>query len=127
MTLTVFVDTNAWMAVGQHKLSLFEEIERLCGNASIFILQGTITELQKIQDVSKGKDKIAAKLALQIIDQKLTKKQLHLRPSEGYVDDLLVEESQKGALVVTADFVLQKRLKKPFIIVKQHKFLALKE
>ena len=123
----VFVDTNAWMAVGQHKLSLFEEIERLCGKIDVLVLQGTIDELHKIHDTTKGKDKAAAKLALQIIAQKIARKELQLHPNKGYVDDLLVKYSQDGALVVTADFVLQKRLKKPFIIVKQYKFLELKE
>ena len=124
----IFVDTNTWMALGQHHLPLFQEIERLFGKtAKLFVLSGTTKELEKIQAESRGKDKLAAKLALQVIKQKVLKKDLELIEKEGYVDDLLVEESNQGAVVITADAVLQKRLKKPFVIVKMNKYLELRE
>ena len=119
----IFVDTNAWMSLGQHHVPLFQEIERLFGSsAKIFVLSGTISELQKIVDSARGKDKLAAKLALQIIEKKVIEKELSVSEKEGYVDDLLVEESKRKNLVITADFVLQKRLKRPYIIIKKNKF-----
>ena len=73
----IFVDTNAWMSLGQHHVPLFQEIERLFGSsAKIFVLSGTISELQKIVDSARGKDKLAAKLALQIIEKKVIEKEL---------------------------------------------------
>lgn len=124
----VFVDTNTWMALGQHKISLFEEIERLFGKtAKLYVLSGTIEELRKIRETSRGKDKLAAKLAVQVINQKVSKKEVGLVEKEGYVDDLLVDESKDGAIVITADLVLQKRLCRPFVIVKMNKYLEFRE
>ena len=124
----IFIDTNAWMAVGQHHVPLFHEIERLFGNSvQISVLSGTLSELQKLTETLRGKDKLAAKLALQIISQKESKKELTVSLITGYVDDLLVNESKDGALVITADFVLQKRLQRPYVVIKLNKFLELRE
>tara|TARA_Y100000310_G_scaffold155653_1_gene155115 strand:+ start:413 stop:799 length:387 start_codon:yes stop_codon:yes gene_type:complete len=128
MTQKIFVDTNTWMALGQHRLPLFQEIERLFGKiANIFVLSGTIDELEKIKEESRGKDKLAAKLALQIIENKVQKEELVIIKKDGYVDDLLVKESKEGAIVITADFILQKRLRKPYVIIKMNKYLELRE
>ncbi len=124
----IFVDTNAWMAVGQYHVPLFQELERLFGSSiEIFVLEGTISELQKLSETLRGKDKLAAKLVLQIIAQKVQTKEITVSPITGYVDDLLVNESKAGALVITADFVLQKRLKRPYVIIKKNKFLEIRE
>ena len=128
MKQQVFLDTNSLMAIGQHNLSLFEELDRLCGKfVKINILQATLLELEKIKTTSRGKDARSAKLVLQIIQEKSKFNLIKIVEKTGYVDDLLVNESKAGALVVTADLVLQKRLQRPFIIVKQHQYLELKE
>ena len=40
---------------------------------------------------------------------------------EGYVDDILVEYSKKGNLILTQDTELKKRLTKPYLTIRQKK------
>ncbi len=111
MTKTIIIDTNSWMAIGQHHVPVFEEIERLFGNTSnIATVQGTVAELEKIKEMGRGKNKLAAKLALQIIEQKARKKELSLLPLVGYVDDVLIKQSKEGDIILTADRELQKKI-----------------
>ena len=128
MTNTIIIDTNSWMAIGQHQTPVFEEIGRLFGETQkIATLQGTVTELEKIQETGRGKNKLAAKLALQIISQKVAKKELTLLPINGYVDNMLIKQSEEGNVVLTADRNLQRRLTRPFLIIKQKRYLQLME
>ena len=128
MADTIILDTNAWMAIGQHHVPVFEEIERLFGKTvTIATLKGTITELEKIKDTARGKDKLAAKLSLQILAQKHSREELEILPIEGYVDRELIELSKEGDIILTADFELQGKLQKPYVIIRQHRFLELRE
>ena len=122
----IIIDTNAWMAVGKFHVPLFQEIERLFGSLTeISPLSGTVEELEKIKLTSKGKEKLAAKLAIQIIQKKVNSEELILTESKGYVDDLLVVESKGKKLILTADKELQGRLTPPFLIIKQKRYLEL--
>lgn len=114
----IIIDTNALMAIGEFKLDLFLEIERACDfNYKIIILQGTIDELKEIRAKQRGKFKRAAKLALSMLKAKGIK----MVKSEGHVDNLLVDYSRKGDLVLTQDISLKKRLTKPYLIIRQKK------
>ena len=64
---TVIIDTNMLMQIGQFKLDILSEIDRICLFChKVAILEGTIIELEGIVHNQKGKDKACASLALQI-------------------------------------------------------------
>jgi rRNA-processing protein FCF1 len=118
----IILDTNALMAISEFKLKLFDELEVICDfNYEVCILEGTVKELNKIQEEQRMKYKRAAKLALGII-KVLKIKQI---PSEGHVDDALVEHSKKGDLVLTQDIGLKRRLSKPYLTIRQKKKISI--
>ena len=79
----IIIDTNALMAIVEFKIDLFSELEKTCDfNYNLFILSGTIDELNKIMDEQRGKYKRAAQLALAI----LKTKKVEVIKSEGNVD-----------------------------------------
>ena len=113
----VIIDTNALMAISQAKIDIFGEIDKVMTFPyTAAILQGTIKELQQIQDTGSGKDKRAAKLALAILQ---AKKIAYVSGSPTSVDDALVECSRKGNLVLTQDTALKKRLTRPYLTIRQ--------
>lgn len=118
----VVIDTNAWMAITEFKLDLFTALER-DGDFSykVAVLQGIIDELHKIASEQRGKFRQAALLALGIIETKKVK----VIPETGNVDNLLVEHSKAGDLVLTQDAALKKRLKKPYLTIRQKKMIIL--
>lgn len=114
----VILDTNALLAVGQFKIDLFRELERICMfKYEVCVLDGSVDELDKIVKEQKGKDREAAKLAL-----KLVSKVKVIKVKEGIVDDLLVEMDRKGDYILTQDRELKKRLKN-LIFIRQKKYL----
>ncbi|MCK4589978.1 MAG: nucleotide-binding protein [Nanoarchaeota archaeon] len=122
--IKIILDTNFVLIPFQFHIDIFSEIQRIADfKYQLCVLDKTIDELKKIIKEQKGKHKAAAKLALQLIKKKKVKT---LKTTEDkYVDDLLVEQSKKGALIATQDIGLKKRLKKPYIILRQKKYLTL--
>ena len=117
----IFIDTNALMAVSEFKIDIFSEIKECCNfKYELFVLEGTITELEKIRVEQRGKFKLAASLAIKLIEAKCVK----VLPSEDNVDDLLVAYS-KNYLVLTQDVELKKRLSKPYLTIRQKKKVIL--
>ena len=118
----VIIDTNAWMAITEFKLDIFAALERDCDfSYKAVTLAGVIEELQKIVSEQRAKFRQAALLALGIIKVK----KIPVLPELGNVDDLLVEHSKKGDLVLTQDAALKKRLKKPYLTIRQRKKIIL--
>ena len=118
----IIIDTNALMAISSFKIDLFGQIDIACDFPyKVHILEGTVQELHKIIEEQRGKYKQAAKLALGII-KAMGISQL---PSDKYVDDVLVEHSHKGAIIVTQDAALKKRLSKPYMTIRQKKKLII--
>ncbi|MFH1642579.1 MAG: PIN domain-containing protein [Nanoarchaeota archaeon] len=119
----IILDTNFLLIPFQFKIDIFSEIERICDfQYSIFILDKTINELVKIINEQKGKNRLAAKFALDLIN---TKKIKILKTSDGNVDDILVT---LDAIVATQDKILIKRLKNSFrqvIRLRQKKYLMI--
>lgn len=112
----LILDTNAVMAIVEFKLDLFSELERqLDFNYQLAVLQGTVSELQKIQNEQRGKFSRGAKLVLAILKAKKVK----VLEQEGNVDDALAELSKHGDLILTQDFELKKRLTKPYLTIRQ--------
>ena len=120
----IILDTNFLLIPFQFKVDIFPEIKRICDfKYSIYILDKTIDELNKIIEEQKGKNKQSAKLALKLIKVKKIKK---IKTQEGKVDDLLLEQD---AIIATQDINLIKRLKnkkKKIIQLRQKKYLMLK-
>tara|TARA_Y100000034_G_C6833153_1_gene376257 strand:+ start:402 stop:773 length:372 start_codon:yes stop_codon:yes gene_type:complete len=118
----VIIDTNAWMAIAEWGINLLEEIHTTCDFPyEICVLDGTITELKKIMEEQRGKFKRGAKLALSLVKALGVKK----IKSSGYVDDVLVEYSSKGEIVLTQDAELKRRLSKPYMTIRQKKRVIL--
>src|SRR3989344_7049607 len=114
----VIIDTNAWMAITEFKLDILAALERDCDfQYKIAVLQGTIEELRKIVTEQRSKFRQAALLAIGIIETK----KINTLPELGDVDDILVEHSKKGDLVLTQDAALKKRLKRPYLTIRQKK------
>jgi len=114
----IIIDTNAWMAITEFKLDIFTALERDCDfSFKVVVLQGIIDELEKIISKQQGKFRQAALLALGI----LKVKKIKILPEAGNVDDLLVQHSKKGDLVLTQDAALKKRLKRPYLTIRQKK------
>lgn len=117
----IILDTNFLLAINQFKIDVFSELERICDFPySVCILDKTIDELNKIIIEQKGKDKEAAKLALEIIKGKVEV----LETKKGYVDDILVGLAGKDTLIATQDQELKRRVKTGVIVIKQKKYLA---
>ena len=116
----IIIDTNAWMAITEFKLDLFTALERDCDfSYKVVVLPGIIEELEKIISEQRSKFRQAALLAIGIIKAKnimvIEKQKI------GEVDDLLVQHSKKGDLVLTQDAELKKRLKRPYLTIRQKK------
>jgi rRNA-processing protein FCF1 len=119
----IILDTNVLMAVSEFKLDVFTQIEKFCDfRYKIYVLSGIIDELHDIINKQRGKYKRAAKLALDLLK---AKKISAIIEDGELVDDLLVKHSKLGDLVVTQDVKLKKRLKKPYLTIRQKKYVVM--
>ncbi|MFA6460713.1 MAG: hypothetical protein WCV90_00470 [Candidatus Woesearchaeota archaeon] len=119
----IIVDTNVWMNIGEMKIDLFSELQRVCDfPVQVAVLEGTLRELNKIQEEQRGKFKRLAKLATDLIRVKKVEIFPH---SVGDVDELLVDYSHGGFLVLTQDIALKKRLKRPYLTIKQGRLIIM--
>ena len=110
----IYIDTNFLLIPAQFGVDIFDEISRICDfKYSLFVLQESIDELNKIVSEQKGRDKAAAKLALRLIAQKAKEKSLNITTfSKGTgVDDILVSVAGIKTLIATQDADLKKRVK----------------
>jgi len=120
----VLLDTNAIMAIMELKIDPFEQLQQLLDIPfKIYVIQGSITELEQLQGQGKHKVGRAAKLGLQI----LRAKNIPILPEEGIVDDILAEHSQQGDLILTQDIGLKRRLAKPYLTIRQKKRIMMVE
>jgi len=114
--MKVILDTNALMAVSAFKVDVFSALERSCDfKYTLCVLSGTVKELEKVSKEQRMKYARAAKLALSL----LKAKKVTIVKSSGYVDDVLVDYSHGGDLVLTQDVNLKKRLSKPYLTIRQ--------
>lgn len=119
----IILDTNFLLAISQFKIDIFSELERICDFPyTVWILDKTVDELNKIIREQKGKNKKAAAFALQIIQDKVKV----LKTEEGSVDNILINLADKENLVATQDRELKNKIKTGIIVIKQKKYLAFK-
>src|SRR3989338_3532885 len=123
--IKVILDTNAVIDIADFKIDLFAELQRILDVPyQVCILEGTITELEKIIVGQRMRFARAAKMGLAILKSKKIKI-LPGESGEGKVDDILVHYSQQGALVLTQDRELKKRLSRPFLTIRQKKVVVM--
>jgi rRNA-processing protein FCF1 len=104
MKKTVIIDTNGLMIPGQFGLDIFSELGRL-GFDSFIVASACVRELEKIIASGRGKDKMAAKIALSLLDR------CAVIEDSGFADDVIVEMAiGMKASVLTNDAELKKRL-----------------
>lgn len=117
----VVLDTNMLMAVGQYRIDVLGELQRICDFLyDVNVVEGTVDELKWI---AKRNDLAgrAARLGLDLV-KKLGFGVIS-EHKEKIVDDALVELSKEGYVVVTRDAELKKRLARPYITLRKEKYL----
>lgn len=123
----IIIDTNFLLIPFNFKVDIFSEIDRICDfSYEVCILKGTLYELNNIINNQRGKDKVAARMAIDLIKQKDLKM---LDNSENeYLDDSILKLANKDTIVATQDKELKKRLKKKgiqVIILRNKKYLEI--
>ncbi len=107
----ILLDTNFLLIPAEFRVDIFSELERLMDRKyKLYILDKTITELKNIVRSQKGKSSQAAKIALQLIDnKKLNIINTSSLPSS--VDDIILRLVNSEYIVGTQDKLLRKKLK----------------
>jgi rRNA-processing protein FCF1 len=109
--LKVIIDTNALMIPIQFNVDIFDELQRL-GFDEFVVPRAVLDELGTLVDRSKGKDKMAAKVARSLADR------CEVVDVTGFADDVIVElADDSGAAVLTNDIKLKNRLREKDITV----------
>ncbi len=125
----ILLDTNFLMIPGQFRLDIFREIKKIAEfNYKVYILDLSLEELKKIALKGSGKDKKAAKLALELVKtQHIKIIPTKTKELEGlYADDIIVRLAD-DYIIGTLDKELKKRLSgKRLIILRQKKYLELR-
>lgn len=106
--IKIFIDTNFWLLPYIQKIDIFSEIERLLADKyEILVSESVIKELKKIQKKGNSKERIAAEIALILIEKKAKK-----IPNGKNTDELILKISEKENMIVcTNDKNLRKKLK----------------
>ncbi len=130
MPIKIVLDTNFMLIPGQFRVDIFSEISRICDfSFEIVILDRTLDELKGIIASQKGKDKAAAKLAMQLIEKKKPRIVVSKTAIFKNVDKIILELASKEKLIVaTQDMELKSMLKKlgaRIIVLRQKKYLKL--
>lgn len=116
MMKTLILDTNFLMIPYQHGVDIFGEIERLIPEKhELTVLEGVIKELQSIRDCGSGSDRIAAKVAMELIE----KEGIKIIESHGKPDDFILDFATKkgNSIVCTNDKELKRRLRDSSVLV----------
>ena len=96
----IVLDTNFLVYCVKFRIDLFSEIQRICNfKYKICILDSTIKELEKIEVINAKKEN---------------------------VDEELIDLSKKDCIIATQDLALKKQLKEAVIIIRQKRYLELK-
>lgn len=114
--MKVIIDTNGLMIPVQFRVDIFEELKRL-GYDKYIVPLAVIKELENLGRNLRGKDRIAAKVALSLAQRCETIE------VSGHADDVIIElATELGAAVLTNDTGLRKRLESeqiPIICLRQ--------
>jgi len=128
----IIIDTNFLVSAIRFKIDLFSELQRICDfKYTICIVEGIIDELEKLAETGKPKDKIAARISLEIIKNK--KINIIKTPSKNKrvknVDLLILNLIKEGNFIVaTQDKELKREIRKKevsLIVLRQKRYLKL--
>ena len=128
----IIIDTNFLVSAIRFKIDLFSGLQRICDfKYIIYVVDGTINELEKLAETGKPKDTISAKISLELIKKKKIK--ITKTPSKNKrvknVDFLILNLIKKGNFIVaTQDKELKRDIRKkgvPIIVLRQKKYLKL--
>lgn len=128
----IILDTNFLVSAVRFKVDIFLELQRICDfKYAIYIVDGTIDELEKLAETGKPKDRAAAKISLELIKKKNIKiiKNITKNKRVKNVDLLILNLIKKGNFIVaTQDKELKREIRKkdvPIIVLRQKKYLKL--
>lgn len=120
----IVLDTSFLIAAFELKVDVIEEIFRVCDfKYELFVVNGTINELERLINSSTLSKKQAGKYALKLIQSHNIKV---LKAEKEHVDDALV--ALNGYIVATEDAELKQRLRKKgvkILSIRQKKFIVL--
>jgi len=104
----IILDTNFLLVPFQFKINILKELDYLVEVSHKYVISSkTIEELKKIGE-SRGKNGIAARLALKIVESN----PIEIIKNNMKVDDWIVEYAkERNAIVCTNDAPLRRRLK----------------
>ncbi len=113
---TIILDTNFLMIPYKYHIDIFSEIERLVPEThKIATLSSVVKELDSIVNRSGGSERIAARIALKLIE----KKGVGIIECKGKVDSSIINFAlnNKYAVVCTNDKELKEKLKESGISI----------
>jgi rRNA-processing protein FCF1 len=120
----IVLDTNFLLAAYELKMDIIQEIFRVCDfKYELFVLDGTIKELERLIKNSSLSKKQSAKYALRLIQNH---KIQVLKAEKEHVDDALV--ALKDYVIATQDAELKRRLRKNnvrILSIRQQKFVVM--
>ncbi|HJH30501.1 MAG TPA: DNA-binding protein [Methanosarcinaceae archaeon] len=109
--MKVIIDTNALMIPIQFNVDIFDELQRL-GFDEFVVPKAVLDELDTLVERSRGKDKMAAKVARSLANR------CEIVNVTGFADDVILEfANDSSAAVLTNDIKLKNRLCKKNITV----------
>lgn len=103
----IIFDTNFLFVTFEFRIDIISELHRLVGtNYSLYIYEGTLDELQNIEDKGDKNKKFLPLIAkmLKIYGFKI------ISSKQSYIDDQILENAPKGVIVATNDANLRKQL-----------------
>jgi len=128
----IIIDTNFLVSAIRFKIDIFSELQRICDFKYIIcVVDGTIDELEKLAETGKPKDKIAARISLELIKKKMVKitKISSKNKRVKNVDLLILNLIKEGDFIVaTQDKELKREIRKkgvPIIVLRQKGYLEL--
>ncbi len=120
----ILFDTNFLLIPSSLGIDIFTELEKICHfKYTLYVLDKSIDELNKIITTQTGKPKQAAQLALKLIPAKNIN--IVSTNTDAYVDDILVGLKNEY-IIATQDKDLKRKLKN-VLILRQKKYIQLIE
>jgi len=102
----IILDTNFLTIPYQFNVDIFEEIDRIMEeDYELITLDKVVEELKRMK---KGKDAVAARIGLEMIEKKNIKV---IKTHEKKVDNAIVKLANKDTIVATNDKVLREKIK----------------
>ena len=132
----VLLDTNFLMVPAVLKVDIFSEISALSGSRKLYVVEKSVAELESLQGKGKPRDRRAARLALQIVRQKMSSGGIEIIPSGGKefataddaIIDFILANGREGIVVATQDKLLKERVRAAgasLLVLRQKKYVKM--